>query len=66
MPKILTLDEACELLRVAKPTVYEWRTKGEGPPFFKYSDSKGAPLFILDEDLNDWVKEQARATNQGS
>lgn len=60
---VLTLEEACLLLRVAPPTVHNWREKGYGPPFFKYTEGRTSPLFILRDDLNAWIKEQATKAN---
>lgn len=63
MSDVLTLDEACEILRVAKPTVLMWREKGIAPPFFKYNNARTSPLFILRSDLDQWIKDRAATIN---
>lgn len=60
MSDVLTIEEACAILRVAKPTVLDWREKGIAPPFFKYSEGRTSPLFILREDLEKWIANQAK------
>lgn len=59
--QVLTLDEACEILRVAPATIKDWRSKGEGPPFFKYIEGRTSPLFILRSALDGWIRDQAKA-----
>lgn len=62
MSEVLTFDEACAVLRVAPPTVYNWRERGYGPPFFKYIEARSSPLFILRKDLDAWITQQATKT----
>lgn len=59
MSEILNFDEACLLLRVAKPTLYRYIRRGEIPAF-----KIGRNWKFQREALNDWMKEQMQANSQ--
>lgn len=66
MSDVLTLEEACEILRVSKDTIEGWRTRRIGPPFFKYTQARTSPLFILRRDLEQWIEDQKTIHTAGN
>jgi excisionase family DNA binding protein len=59
MTEILNFDEACQFLRVAKPTLYRYIRRGEIPAF-----KIGRHWKFHREALHDWMKEQMQANAQ--
>lgn len=54
MKKLITIDEAVNLLRISKPTLYRF-TSGKKIPFYKIGNH-----VVFDEDtLNNWLKGKA-------
>lgn len=54
-PKVLGMDEACELLGIAKPTMYKYLKEGTIPAF-KYP---GGRVWKFDRNqLEQWLKDQ--------
>lgn len=53
---ILTLPEVAGILRRSTNTMYWWRQRGDGPPFFKI----GRNLTITVGDLRRWIEEQKK------
>ena len=51
-------DEAAAELRVAKGTLENWRTSGNGPTFLKI----GGKVFYRDEDLQTFIKNGLRTS----
>ena len=56
-PRLLTLDELCEYIGVAKGTVLHWRVEGRGPRGLKV----GRFLRFRPEDVEIWLDAQADA-----
>ena len=59
--EILTLDEACEFLKLQRATVYSMTSKRE-IPFIK----KSKKLYFSKPDLTAWLKSSARKVKQVS
>ena len=55
MEALLTVDEAADVLRVKKSTVYTWAYRKQIP-----SQKVGKALRFRREDLEAWLKAQAR------
>lgn len=47
---LLTVGEACELLKLAERTVRQWMASGR-LPYVRLGDGKGAPVRIRKKDL---------------
>jgi excisionase family DNA binding protein len=59
MSEILNLDEACLLLRVAKPTLYRYIRRGQIPAF-----KIGRNWKFQRAALDDWIKVQMQENYQ--
>lgn len=59
--ELLGVDEAAAVLRVAPATLFNWRSRGEGPLSFKV----GRLVRYRREELERWLKAQERATGRG-
>lgn len=57
--QLLTAEELATLLQIPRKTLYEWRSKGVGPPACKV----GRWLRYRPEDVDLWLKER---TNGGA
>ena len=56
-PDLLTNEEAAALLGIKPNTLEIWRsTKGKGPKFIKYGDSKQAPIRYHIDDITAWLE----------
>lgn len=54
---LLTNEEAAALLGIKPNTLEIWRsTKGKGPKFIKYGDSKQAPIRYHIDDITAWLE----------
>lgn len=53
--EVLNITEACEYLRIAKPTLYKYIRKGEVPAF-----KMGSVWKFHKESLETWVKERVQ------
>jgi excisionase family DNA binding protein len=49
---LLTVDEVSAYLRVPAQTIYKWRTRGDGPPGYKY----GKYVRYRTEDVREWLE----------
>ena len=58
MGKLLTLDEAAELINRPPATLRYWVSRGEAPPSFKL----GRRRMFDQEKLEAWIAEHAEAT----
>jgi predicted DNA-binding transcriptional regulator AlpA len=55
MPRpFLNVAELAIYLGVARHSLYEWRVKGTGPPWFRL----GKKIKYRPEDVEDWIAEQ--------
>jgi len=52
MTKLWGIDELADHLGVPKQTIYQWRTKGYGPPGRRV----GKYVRFVPEDVLEWVK----------
>lgn len=59
--KLLTLNEAAEVLHTSPATLRFWRHKGQGPP----AAVLGRRLFYRAEDCEAWVEAQFAAQQPG-
>ncbi len=55
MERLLSLPEVAEYLGVPLPTLYQWRSRGEGPPGHKI----GKHVRVRRDDLEAWLAEHA-------
>ncbi len=58
MPRIavlMTTQEVCEVLKISRDTLYEWREVNTGPPAFKLPN--GQLRFPIDE-FGAWLSER--------
>lgn len=55
MDRLLTLQEVAEVLSIPIGTIYQWRTKGEGPPGIRV----GRHVRVRQGDLEHWLEAQA-------
>lgn len=57
--EVLNLDEACQFLRIAKPTLYKYIRKGQIPAF-----KMGRVWRFHKESLELWVKDRVQKDTQ--
>ena len=57
MPKLLSVEDLSDILGIPVNTLYQWRTKGYGPPGVRI----GRHLRYRPDDVNAWLNEQAVA-----
>ncbi|WP_028849830.1 helix-turn-helix domain-containing protein [Thermocrispum municipale] len=57
MPKLLSVEDLSDILGIPVNTLYQWRTKGYGPPGVRI----GKHLRYRPDDVNAWLNEQAVA-----
>lgn len=53
-PELLSIKELSELLRVPVPTIYRWRSTGDGPKAIRV----GRHLRFAIADILDWLEER--------
>ena len=58
MKPLLTVEEAAEILRVRKSTLYTWAYRRQVP-----SQKVGKSLRFRQQDLERWLKAQARSVD---
>lgn len=56
---LLTTEEVADLLRVPVTTVYNWRTRGEGPPGLRV----GRHIRFRREDVDAWIRDRLRESS---
>ncbi|KZB82896.1 helix-turn-helix transcriptional regulator [Amycolatopsis regifaucium] len=59
---LLTVEEACYELRVARSTFYEWRAKRRGPKCIKLPNGG---IRIRRTDLERWLEDQEEDLDNG-
>ncbi|MEU3273549.1 helix-turn-helix domain-containing protein [Saccharomonospora sp. NPDC006951] len=55
--KLLTIDDLADYLSIPKNTLYQWRTKGYGPP----GKRVGKYVRYRESDVDTWVEQQGAA-----
>jgi excisionase family DNA binding protein len=56
--RLLSTEEAAEILNVSPKTLQKWRHKGEGPPFYRYGSGEAKVVGYAPTELRDWLKPQ--------
>lgn len=56
--RLLTSEEAAELLGVHVNTLATWRDKGEGPAYIRFGSGTRAPIKYRMRDINEWLEKQ--------
>ncbi|MFO7194036.1 MULTISPECIES: helix-turn-helix domain-containing protein [Thermocrispum] len=56
MPKLLSVEDLSDILGIPVNTLYQWRTKGYGPPGCRM----GKYVRYRPEDVMQWVAEQVK------
>lgn len=59
MPEVLSFEEACRFLKLAKPTLYNYVRRGEVPAF-----KMGRVWRFHKESLDQWLKEKIKEDTQ--
>ena len=54
--KVLTTQEAADLLKVKRQTLEAWRLRGGGPAYLKF----GKAVRYRESDLDDFIKKSVR------
>ena len=52
--KLMTIDEVAEYLQLPKSTIYQWRTRRDGPPGYKL----GRHVRYRRSEVDAWVEQQ--------
>lgn len=60
-PDLMTAAEVCELLRIGKGTLSNWRSQGRGPAGFRL----GRTVVFERRDVLRWIDAQRRADRLG-
>lgn len=55
MPEVLSFEEACQFLKLAKPTLYNYVRRGDVPAF-----KMGRVWKFHKESLDQWLKEKVK------
>ena len=59
LARYLNHDQAAESLGIKPITLYQWRTKGQGPPFFKI----GKRIWYDPDDVDRWIRTQRNGSD---
>lgn len=63
--ELLNNEQTAELLGIKSNTLEIWRTKGKGPAFVKYGQTKQAPVRCQRSVVMRWLDEQSFASTSG-
>ena len=50
---IMTVDDACKILKITRMTLYNWRKKGTAPRIVKIGKNR---ILIMRQDLEDFME----------
>jgi hypothetical protein len=62
----LTEAQAAQKAGVSKGTLRRWRSAGEGPPWLKLGDTRGAAIRYDSEALQQWLVSRRKDGNQAA
>lgn len=52
---LLTAEEAARLLRIATVTLAQWRARGHGPKYIRYSEGGTGPIYYRKADVEAFI-----------
>lgn len=58
--KFLTITEVCELVGIARGTLFKWRREGRGPKVVKI----GTRCFIRATDFEKWIEQNMESAQE--
>lgn len=53
--RLLSNEEAANILSISPRTLANWRTQGWGPRYSRLTDSPKSPVIYRNQDIQEWI-----------